>query len=118
MIIKGVVIHGAELGRRLGFPTANLDATNIDIANGVYLSRVSFGGRSYKAMTNIGCRPSVDGESRLLEAHIFDYEGDLYEKQIEVELLSKLRDEQRFDSISELQEQLKRDAERCYSMEW
>ncbi len=118
MIIKGVVIHGAELGRRLGFPTANLDATNIDIDNGVYLSRVALDGKSYKAMTNIGYRPSVDGNRRLLEAHIFDYEGDLYEKEIEVELLSKLREEQRFGSIEELQEQLKRDAERCYSMEW
>lgn len=116
MIIKGVVIHGAELGRKLGFPTANLDATGIDIANGVYFSKVEIDGKRYKAMTNIGIRPSVDGNCRLLEAHIFDYEGTLYDKEIKVELLSKLRDEQRFNSITELQEQLQRDAAKCYSM--
>lgn len=117
MIVKGKVIHGAELGRKLGFPTANLDAQTIECDNGVYLSVVKIDGVEYKAMTNIGLRPSVDGHTRLLEAHIFDYEGTLYDKIIEVRLLSKIRDEQRFSSIEALQEQLKEDAEKCRNME-
>ncbi len=116
MIIKGKVIHGAELGRKLGFPTANLDAQEVKSENGVYFSVVTIDGSEYKAMTNIGIRPSVDGNTRLLEAHIFGYEGSLYDKEIEVKLLSKIRDEKRFSSIEELQEQLQRDAEECRKM--
>lgn len=114
MIIIGKVIHGAQLGRRMGFPTANLDATEIKGAdNGVYCSRAVIDGKIYGAMTNLGCRPSVDGQSRLLETHIFDFHGDIYGKTIEVRLLSKIRDEKRFDSIEELRRQLERDADMC-----
>ena len=70
--IEGEVIHGAKLGRRMGFPTANMEASGADIENGVYLSRVEIEGREYKAMSNVGVRPSVDGKCRLLETHIFD----------------------------------------------
>ena len=114
MIIIGKVIHGAQLGRRMGFPTANLDASQIKGAdNGVYCSRAVVEGKIYGAMSNLGCRPSVDGQSRLLETHIFDFNGDIYGKTIEVRLLSKIRDEKRFDSIEELRRQLERDADRC-----
>lgn len=114
MIIKGEVIRGAQLGRRLGFPTANIDAQNLDnIANGVYASTVEIDGCRYAAMSNVGMRPSVDGTTRLLETHLFDFDGDLYGKEIEVKLLRKIRDEKRFASIEELRCQLERDAEEC-----
>ncbi|MBQ1252803.1 MAG: riboflavin kinase [Alistipes sp.] len=114
MIVKGIVIHGAQLGRKMGFPTANIDAREIDnIDNGVYLSHVEVEGKCYKAMSNVGCRPSVDGTTRLLETHLFDFEGDLYGKTITVKLLRKIRDEKRFTSIEALQQQLKSDAEIC-----
>ena len=113
MIIKGEVIHGAQLGRKMGFPTANIDARNIRVDNGVYYSRVTFGGKLYNAMTNIGTRPSVDGNTRLLETHLFDFAGDLYGQQIEVELVRKIRDERRFESIDALKEQLGKDASAC-----
>ena len=114
MIIKGVVIHGAQLGRKMGFPTANIDARDINnIENGVYFSQVEMQGKTYKAMSNVGLRPSVDGKTRLLETHIFDFEGDLYGQTITVKLIKKIRDEQHFTSIDDLQRQLKADAAVC-----
>lgn len=114
MIVKGVVIRGAQLGRKMGFPTANIDAHGIEqIENGVYYSQVCLDGHLYNAMSNIGTRPSVDGRSRLLETHIFGFEGDLYGKTLEVDLKQKIRDERRFTSLDELQQQLEKDATLC-----
>ena len=113
MIIKGEVIHGAQLGRKMGFPTANIDARNIKVDNGVYYSQVRLADKLYNAMSNIGLRPSVDGQTRLLETHIFGFAGDLYGQEIEVDLKLKIRDEQRFASIDELQRQLEKDAALC-----
>ena len=113
MVIKGEVIHGAQLGRKMGFPTANIDARDIKVDNGVYYSQVQLDGRLYNAMSNIGLRPSVDGQTRLLETHIFGFAGDLYGRVIEVDLRLKIRDERRFASIEELQRQLEKDAALC-----
>lgn len=114
MVIRGEVIRGAQLGRKMGFPTANIDAKELtDIENGVYASLVEYDGRRYAAMSNIGLRPSVDGTTRLLETHLFDFCGDLYGQEIEVRLLRKIRNEKRFSSIDELREQLERDAQEC-----
>ena len=113
MVIKGEVIHGAQLGRKMGFPTANIDARDIKVDNGVYYSQVRLDGKRHNAMSNIGLRPSVDGQTRLLETHIFGFAGDLYGQQIEVDLRLKIRDERRFASIEELQRQLERDAALC-----
>ena len=114
MIIRGEVIRGAQLGRKMGFPTANIDAEALtNIENGVYASKVRFASHEYNAMSNIGMRPSVDGKTRLLETHLFGFEGDLYGQEIEVHLLRKIRDERRFSSIDELREQLQRDAAEC-----
>lgn len=114
MIVKGVVIHGAQLGRKIGFPTANIDAHGIShIENGVYYSQVTLNGHTYNAMSNVGTRPSIDGQSRLLETHIFGFEGSLYGQTLEVDLKSKIRDERRFNSIEELQQQLEQDAAMC-----
>ena len=118
MIITGEVIHGAQLGRKMGFPTANIDAREIEgIDNGVYYSAVEIDGVRYKAMSNVGYRPSVDGHTRLLETHIFGFSGDLYGKQISVDLIKKIRDEQRFASIEELRQQLATDADLCLSQQ-
>ena len=113
IIIKGIVIKGQQLGRKMGFPTANIDAQEKRVENGVYRSMVRIDGKSYRAMTNVGLRPSVDGRTRLLEAHLFDFDGDLYGRRIQVELLEKIRDERKFASIEELRAQLEIDAERC-----
>ncbi|MBO5860801.1 MAG: riboflavin kinase [Alistipes sp.] len=110
MIIKGKVIRGAQLGRQMGFPTANIDARNIDIENGVYFSRVVVGKTTYTAMSNIGIRPSVDGTTRLLETHLFDFSGDLYGCDIAIEFIAFLRHETRFGSLDELKCALQNDA--------
>ena len=116
MKIEGVVIKGQQLGRKLGFPTANIDAENIRIDNGVYASTVCIGGRVYRAMSNIGIRPSVDGKRRLLETYIFEFDGDLYGQLLTVELGQKIRDEHKFASIEELKERLHIDAEHIRNM--
>ncbi|MBQ3247487.1 MAG: riboflavin kinase [Alistipes sp.] len=114
--IEGEVIHGAKLGRRMGFPTANMEVGSADVENGVYLSSVTIDGREWKGMSNVGVRPSVDGHSRLLETHIFDFNGDLYGRMLKVKLLRKIRDERRFDSVDELQQQLHSDFELIRSL--
>lgn len=114
--IEGEVIHGAKLGRRMGFPTANMEVSGAEIENGVYLSSVEIDNKQYKAMSNVGVRPSVDGKCRLLETHVFDFQGDLYGCRLAVKLLRKIRDEKRFDSVEELKRQLESDFELIRSL--
>lgn len=112
-VIEGIVQHGRELGRRLGFPTANLPVDGqVTAEDGVYEARVRIGDRSYRAMANLGCNPSVGRVSRRLETHIFDFEGVLYGQRIRVELLRRIRGECRFASIEALRAQIERDKER------
>lgn len=110
VIVEGVVIGGNRLGRKLGFPTANI-AIDDDLAveNGVYSSKVVVEGEEYVAMTNVGVRPSVDGTKRLLETHLFGFEGLLYGLKLRVELYDKIRDEKKFSSVNELREQIEKD---------
>lgn len=117
MTIEAEVIHGQQLGRTIGFPTANMDASGVDIENGVYSSVVELDGRSYKAMTNVGVRPSVDGSTRLLETHLFGYEGSLYGCRLRVTLIKKLRDEHKFPSLAALKAQIAADAAAILSEE-
>lgn len=110
------VVSGNQLGRKLGFPTANMDITNrTDIANGVYRSQIVVDGVVYNAMSNVGIRPSVDGTGRWLETHIFNFHGDLYGKVLSVRLVEKIRDERKFASVAELRQQLEHDMEYCIS---
>ena len=116
MVIEGEVIHGRRLGRQMGFPTANMEIGGADIENGVYMSTVVIDGRRYRAMSNVGVRPSVDGRQRLLETFVFGYEGNLYGRRLAVELERKVRDERKFASIAELKHQIERDAEYISSL--
>ena len=112
IVIEGVVIGGNRLGRKLGFPTANIAISDdLAVENGVYCSKVFVEDEEYVAMTNVGVRPSVDGSKRLLETHLFGFEGLLYGLTLRVELLEKIRDEKRFSSVEELKEQIERDRE-------
>ena len=111
VVVEGVVIGGNRLGRRLGFPTANIDMLQYpDIENGVYCSKVVVNGQAYVAMTNVGVRPSVDGSRRLLETHLFGFEGLLYGLKLRVELYEKIRDEKKFSSVEELRKQIEQDS--------
>ena len=111
VVVEGIVVGGNRLGRRLGFPTANIAiGDDLDIENGVYASRVVVEGEVYRAMTNIGVRPSVDGTKRLLETHLFGFRGLLYGLKLRVELYDKIRDEKKFASVEELRQQIEKDS--------
>jgi riboflavin kinase/FMN adenylyltransferase len=108
----GRIVEGERLGRRLGFPTANLDAAGLLLPpNGVYSAVTKLQGRIYRAALNIGFRPTVAaGKPELrVEAHLVDFSGDLYGQELELEPGVKLRDERRFGSAEELREQIGRD---------
>ena len=108
--IEGVVGHGRQLGRQLGFPTANLLVDEaLSAEDGVYASQAEVGGVWYDAMSNLGTNPSVGGRVRRLETHLFDFEGSLYGCRLRVELLHKVRDERRFASVDELRAQIEKD---------
>ncbi len=108
------VIHGRKIGRALGFPTANMSLEGYeDIPRGVYRSEVIIDGSTYRGMSNVGIRPSVGGKELLLETHVIDFSGDLYDRIITVRLVERLRDERRFASIGDLKEQLIRDYYTC-----
>ena len=110
--IEGTVIHGEELGRRLGFPTANIDAEGVAADDGVYASQAEVDGRQYTAMSNLGRRPSVGGGRRLLETHLFGFAGDLYGRRVKVRLLQRIRGEERYPTVDDLRRAIERDAER------
>ncbi len=110
LIIEGVVQRGRQLGRQLGFPTANLKvAPSVVADDGVYYARVEVDGILYDAMANLGCNPSVGCSERRLESHLLQFEGDLYGKHIRVHLLRKIRSERKFDTLAELQAQIAAD---------
>jgi len=113
--LNGTVQKGAQLGRTINYPTANLLPSGEDQlipARGVYAIKVNYNGASYKAMLNIGFRPTVSKELKLhIEAHIFNFNEDIYGKKIELEFIERLRDEQKFASLDELKAQLGKDKE-------
>ena len=114
MDIIAEVVHGRKIGRALGFPTANMSLEGYkDVERGVYRSSVEIDGVTYRAMSNVGIRPSVGGKELLLETHVIGFSGDLYGRKLRVTLVEKLRDEKRFGSISDLKEQLQRDYTLC-----
>ncbi|MBQ9530483.1 MAG: hypothetical protein IJR70_00275 [Eubacterium sp.] len=105
------VESGDKRGRTIGFPTINqkLPKGLVLPKFGVYESRAEIDGKIYKAFTNIGIRPSFKLEEPLSESHIFDFDGDLYNKTVRIELLRYLREEKKFSSINDLKEQLEND---------
>lgn len=113
---SGMVVHGKQLGRQLGFPTANIDIPEdkIKVRRGVYVSRVMLGSRKLYGVTNVGLRPTVNDSSEVFdvaETFIFDLDEDLYGARIKVELLSFVRPEQKFTSVEELSAQVSLDKE-------
>lgn len=137
-VLEGKVVDGYKVGRKIGFPTANIqvnDATKLLPADGVYAVRVycqqpthSDGNNcqfsifnlqlSYMGMLNIGHRPTVNnGEERSIEVHILDFEGDLYGQVLRIEFVERLRDEQTFDGLDALMGQLRDDEQRVRKIE-
>ncbi|WP_026967114.1 bifunctional riboflavin kinase/FAD synthetase [Algoriphagus terrigena] len=117
--LNGLVIKGQQIGRSIGFPTANIHIPNdykLIPKDGVYAVEASVDGTLYKAMLNIGNRPTVDGTKKTVEANLFDFQGDLYDKQITVYFHEFLREERKFDSLEALKNQLFQDQKTARSL--
>lgn len=113
--VYGRVARGAARGRLIGFPTANVEAASVvKPPRGVYAGRVDVAGVAYPALVNIGTRPTfANGGGLLVEAHLVGFAGDLYGREIDVEILARVRDERRFSGPDELRAQIERDRVAC-----
>ncbi|MBN7816711.1 bifunctional riboflavin kinase/FAD synthetase [Algoriphagus pacificus] len=117
--LNGLVIKGQQIGRSIGFPTANIHIPNdykLIPKDGVYAVEASVNGSLYKAMLNIGNRPTVGGTKKTVEAHLFDFQGDLYDKQVTIYLRAFLREEQKFENLEALKNQLALDQKMAKSL--
>jgi riboflavin kinase/FMN adenylyltransferase len=110
--VMGTVVRGEQLGRKLGAPTANIMLDDEQLPpDGVYVvtATIGEGKETHRGVANLGMRPTVNGERRLLEVHLLDFEGDLYEAGVEVCFGLRLRSEKKFKDQEELREQIRRD---------
>ena len=110
------MIAGEKLGRKLGFPTANLSAHSEQFPpNGVYVVEARRSGTLHRGVANLGYRPTVSGKKpeRLLELHLFDLDRDIYGEELEVRFLHYLRPEQKFENVEALKAQIARDVEQA-----
>jgi len=109
--LEGIVVRGKQLGRKIGFPTMNLDYNKDFLLprGGVYYSLLEHNNRKYKGITNIGYNPTVENDKLSLETHILGFDEDLYDETIKINFIKRIRDEKKFNSLAELSEQLKKD---------
>jgi riboflavin kinase/FMN adenylyltransferase len=113
--LRGVVVEGDKRGRTIGFPTANMaiDQAHVLPADGIYAGRVYLNGEGLPAATYVGSQPTFDGARRTVEPYIIDWSGDLYGQSIRVELLHRIRGDERFSSVEALVAQIARDVARA-----
>lgn len=114
-VLTGTVVKGKQLGRTIGIPTANLLLPQgvVCPAFGVYACRVTVDGREYRAVTNVGTRPTVSGVGITVEPWILDFSGDLYGREIQLQFCEFLRPEQKFPDLQALQQAIRADADKC-----
>jgi riboflavin kinase/FMN adenylyltransferase len=118
-ILSGIVVQGKQLGRTIGFPTANVkinDPYKLIPPRGVYAGYCIVENQTHKMVCNIGVRPTVDGEQLTIEAHIFGFEKNIYDQDISLFLVQYLRNEQKFDSLDALKSQILIDAQQAQSL--
>lgn len=111
--IRGVVIHGNEVGRTIGFPTCNIviDETMAALPNGVYMTYCYVEGERFCSITNVGNKPTVGEYAKNIETNIYDFDRDIYDKRITVEFIRKIRDEKKFSGLEELTSQIRTDSD-------
>ena len=117
--LSGKIVHGKSIGRTLGFPTANIEVKEeykLLPKNGVYLIQSVINHNKYFGMMNIGIKPTIKESSKTIEVNFFDFEGDLYDKNIEVNIKKFIRDEIKFDSLELLKSQIQKDKINCNSI--
>ncbi|MGB2312611.1 MAG: bifunctional riboflavin kinase/FAD synthetase, partial [Flavobacteriaceae bacterium] len=115
----GSIVKGDKIGRKIGYPTANLDIKEtykLRPQNGVYLVQSHLNNQKYFGMMNVGKRPTVSGKQIQTEIYFFDFDGDLYGNKLKIELLEKIRDEQKYDSLESLGNQLSIDQKSCQKL--
>lgn len=108
-MLNGKVVHGNNIGNKIGFPTANISIAEpykLIPKNGSYVVKSIIYNKTYYGMMNIGNRPTIDDNKQTIEIHFFDFENDIYGKKIKIEILDFIREEQKFNSIEELKTQL------------
>ncbi len=110
-MVVGNVVQGKKLGRTIGFPTINLiaDPDRVYPPNGVYATKVKVNSKTYLGMTNVGYNPTVNGERKMIETHLFEFSGMLYGTEVEVDFYHFIRPEQKFGGVEALQTQLAHD---------
>ena len=116
--LTGSIVKGKQLGRTIGFPTANLKTEEnykLIPQNGVYIVKSIIDGITVFGMMNIGFNPTVDGQKQTIEIHYFDFNADLYNQKISVSILQRIRSEQKFESVEHLKEQLKKKKKKSLS---
>lgn len=114
-MLTGVVSIGKGLGKKLDFPTANIfiaESYKLIPKNGSYVVKSEINDTLVYGMMNIGFNPTVSGTTKSIEVHFFDFNQDIYNKKLQIDILSRLRDEHKFDSVEDLKTQLKKDKER------
>lgn len=110
--VTSMVKHGNQIGRMIGIPTINQLPPEEKLLppNGVYVTEVYIGGHKYRGITNVGCKPTIEGKNPIgVETHLLDFAGDVYDTLVTVEFISRVRGERRFASIEELKEQMQND---------
>jgi riboflavin kinase/FMN adenylyltransferase len=111
--IRGLVVHGAGRGAKIGFPTANLESIDVLLpGQGIYAARAKSPDTWHPAAVSIGPNPTFDEGGLKVEVHLLDFDGDLYDQTLEVDFLAKLRDIKRFASVEELLAQMRHDIQR------
>ena len=114
--ILGTVVRGDDLGKKIGFPTANLSAHNEQFPpNGVYFAEAKLDGGRYPGVVNLGYRPTVSSSKteRVLEIYLLDFDRDIYGKDLEVRFISYLRPEKKFENVDALVRQIERDVQQA-----
>jgi riboflavin kinase / FMN adenylyltransferase len=112
--LEGKVMKGKQLGRTIGFPTANIyvvEDYKLIPADGVYAVFITYNSQILKGVLNIGKRPTIEGKDRTIEVHIFDFDKEIYGENLSIQFVKKIRDEQKFDSLDSLKAQIIRDSE-------
>lgn len=117
--LNGTVVHGDKRGKKIGFPTANIKPEHVNKIipkEGVYAVKVRINGSWFEGMMNIGTRPTFDGDQQTLEVHLFNFDEDIYGKEVQVRFFKRIRDEKKFNGKEELIEQLKADKQQSQEL--
>lgn len=108
-ILNGNIVHGDHIGRTIGYPTANLQTEDTLPTDGVYVARLCWKSHRHYGMLDVGTRPTLNGKEKRVEIHLLDFQGNLYDEKVRLEILYFLRKEMKFSTMDALKKQLDAD---------